>query len=174
MSEHGMNNHATENVASPVPIQPGASVNLNAGGTNAITTLPMGHNTTMVDATDQQPEEFLELTENIELLEVLITSNDLPDVMEDIRLVFDYDILEPPAPVPPVQNEIVGLFRSCQSSMLPGALASAIERAEKAHRGNLERLTAIRGTRVRINLHLQNIPRIFVRLAAVTERLLLP
>ena len=44
MSEHVMNNQATENVASPVPIQPGASVNLNAGGTNAITTLPMGHN----------------------------------------------------------------------------------------------------------------------------------
>ena len=95
-----------------------------------------------------------------------------PDVMEDIRLVLNYDILDPPAPVPPVQNEIVGLFRSCESSTLPGALASAIERAEEAHRGNLERLTAIRGTRVRINLHLQNIPRIFVRLAAVTERLL--
>jgi hypothetical protein len=132
----------------------------------------MGHNTTMVDAIGQQPEEFLELMENVELLEVLIPSNGLPDVMEDIRLVLDYNISDPPAPVPPVQNEIVGLFRSSESSMLPGALATAIERAEEAHRDNLERLTAIWGTRIRINLHLQNIPRIFVRLAVVTERLL--
>ena len=107
----------------------------------------MGHNTTMVDAMDQQPEEFLELTENVELLEVLIPSNDLPDVMQDIRLVLDYNILEPPAPVPPVHNGILGLFRSCESSMLPGALASAIERAKEAHRGNLKKLTAIRGNK---------------------------
>ena len=51
-------------------------------------------------------------------------------------------------------------------------MATAIERAEEEHRANLERLTALRGTRVSINLHLQNIPRIYVRLADVTERLL--
>ena len=56
--------------------------------------------------------------------------------------------------------------------MLPGALATAIERAEAAHRANLERLTAIRGKRVQINFTLANIPRIFVRFAAVSERLL--
>ena len=86
--------------------------------------------------------------------------------MEDTKLVLEL------APVPAIQNEIVGLFRSSESSLLLGSLAQAIERAEEVHRANLERLTTIRGTRVRINLHLQNIPRIFVRLAAVAERLL--
>jgi hypothetical protein len=52
MSEPVMTNQATNNVASHVPIQPGASVNLIAGGTNAITTPPIGHNTIMADAMD--------------------------------------------------------------------------------------------------------------------------
>jgi hypothetical protein len=154
MNEHVMNTQASDNVASPVPTQPGVSANSNAEGTNAFTTLPMRHNITMVDAIGQQPEEFLELTENIEFLEVLIPSNSLPDVMEDTKLVLEFNIVDPLAPVPTIQNEIVGLFRSSEPSLLPGALATAIERAEEAHRANLECLTAIRGTRVRINLHL--------------------
>jgi hypothetical protein len=172
MSEHVINTQASDNVASPVPIQPGVPANSNAEGTNASTTLPIGHHITMVGAIGQQPEEFLKLTENIELLEVLIPDNNLPDVMEDTKLVLEFNIVDPLAPVPTIQNEIVGLFRSSESSLLPSALATAIERAEEVHRANLESLTAVRGTRVRINLYLQNIPRIFVRLAAMAERLL--
>jgi hypothetical protein len=79
--------------------------------------------------------------------------------------------LEPPAPVPSVHNDILGNFRSCEFGELPGALANALERAESTHRANLEKLTTIRGTRVKINLHLGIIPRIFVRLSALSERL---
>ena len=92
--------------------------------------------------------------------------------MQDINLVLEYKIVELPAPVPSVHNDILSDFRSCESGELPGALAIALERAESAHRANLERLTAIRGTRVQINLNLGNIPRIFVRLSALSERLL--
>ena len=74
--------------------------------------------------------------------------------------------------IPSWHNEILGDFHSCESGELPGALARALERAEVAHRANLENLTAIRGKRVQINLTLGNIPRIFVRLSALSERLL--
>ena len=156
--------------ASPVPIQPVSA--LNAEDTNAFTTVPGGHSTIMVDAVNQQPEEFLELSENVDFLEILIPENTLPDVVKDAKLVLEFIISDPPAPLPAIQNELVGMFRSSVTSELPGALAKAIERAEEVHVANLTRLTALRGKRVSINLHLQNIPRIYVRLTAVTERLL--
>jgi hypothetical protein len=157
--------------ASPVPFQPGASA-LNAEDTNIFTPVSGEHDTTMDDANGQQPEEFLGTNENIEFLEVLIPSSPLPDVLEDVKLVLEFIISDPPAPVPAIQTEIVGMFRSSEPSELPGALAKAIARAEEVHLANLERLTALRGERVSINLHLQNIPRIYVRLTAVHERLL--
>ena len=87
-------------------------------------------------------------------------------------MVLEYEILELPAPVPSAHNDILSDLCSCESGELPGALAIALERAESAHCANLDRLTAIRGTRVQINLNLEHIPRLFVRLSTLSERFL--
>ena len=163
-------NPSATSAASPVPIQPVSA--LNAEDTITFTTVPGGLSTIMADAVNQQPEEFLELSENVDFLEILLPENTLPDVVQDAKLVLEFIISDPPAPLPAIQNELVGMFRSSVPSELPGALAKAIERAEEVHVANLKQLTALRGKRVSITLHLQNIPRIYVRLTAVTERLL--
>ena len=72
MSEPVVTNQATDNVASPVPTQAGAPVNLiGSVATNAITTPPIGQNTIMADAMNSTPEEFLLLPDNVALLDVL-------------------------------------------------------------------------------------------------------
>jgi hypothetical protein len=82
-------------------------------------------------------------------------------------MVREYEIKELLPPNPSIHNEIVGLFRNQESNELLGALATAIERSELAHKINLARLTEIKGHRVKINLNISHIPRLLVRLADV-------
>ena len=75
-------------------------------------------------------------------------------------------------PNPSIHNEIVGTSRNQEPNELLGALATAIERSELAHKVNLARLTEIKGQRVQINLNLGHIPRLLLRLADVTNSFL--
>ena len=63
----------------------------------------------------------------------------------------------------------MGTFRNQEPNELLGALASALERSELAHKVKLARLTEIKGQRVQINLNLGHIPRLLLRLADVTN-----
>jgi hypothetical protein len=155
MSQQVVTNQAADIAASPVPTQAGAPVKFLATvATNAITTSPTGQNAIMADAMNSTSEEFLLFPDNVALLDAFVPDYDFNNLLQDINMVLEYEILELPAPVPSVHNDILSDFPSCESAELPGALAIALERAESAHHANLDRLTAIRGTRVQINLNL--------------------
>ena len=149
MSEQVVTNQAADIAALTVPTKVGAPVNLLATvATNNITTPPTGQNATMADAMNSTPEEFILFPDNIALLDAFVPDNDFNNLLQDINMVLEYEILKLPAPVPPVHNDILSDFRSCESSELPGALAIVLERTESAHHAKLDRLTTIRGTRV--------------------------
>ena len=124
MNEPVVTNQAADIAASPVPTQAGAPVNLLATvATNAITTPPTGQNAIMADAMNSTPEEFLLFLDNVALLDAFVPDNDFNDLLQDINMVLEYEILELPATVPSVHNNILSYFRSCASGELPGALA---------------------------------------------------
>jgi hypothetical protein len=122
----------------------------------------------MTEAVELSPQEFLLNPLNLAVLDATIR-DDFVNILNDVNMVREYEIEELLPPNPSIHNEIVGTSRNQEPNELLGALASAIERSELAHKVKLARLTEIKGQRVKINLNLAHIPRLLLRLADVTN-----
>jgi hypothetical protein len=144
LSEHVMKLIA--NAASSVPLQAASVASLSAGVASDLSK-PPAPNVTMADAVEIPSPEFLLNTVNLSVLDATISDNDFVDIRNDVHMVLEYEIQELLPPTPSIHNEIVGVFRNQEPGDLLGALASALERSESAHKANLASLTVIKGHR---------------------------